>query len=233
MQANNTGFRSSDKLTAWVRYMLYAQIIVAILSMVSGYMEYELLSGLQNGVYTSEEQVIADGMASDQRQNMVGMVSLAVMVVSAILILRWIHRANYNARQLGAENMKFSPGETIVWFFIPVLSFWMPYRAMKEIWKASKNPSDWEVQKASGVLPLWWTLWLISIFLNQAAFRFYLAAEELEDYLNFNMFTRLADVLQILLALVFLAIVNSIYHFQIDQLAIAGKGPQPATESIG
>jgi len=233
MQANNTGFRTSDKLTAWVRYILYAQIVVAVLSMVSGYMEYELLSDLQSGVYTSEEQVIADGMANDQRQSMIGMVSLVVVVVSAILILRWIHRANYNARQLGAENMKFSPGETIVWFFIPVLSFWMPYRAMKEIWKASKNPSDWEEQKTGGILPLWWTLWLITIFLNHAAFRFYLAAEELGDYLNFNMLTRLSDVLQIMLALVFLAIVNSIYRFQVQQLAIAGNRLQPVAERVG
>ena len=213
--------------------MLYAQIIVAVVSMMSGYLEYELLSDYQNGVYTSQEQAIADGEASDQRQGIIGIIYLIVFVVSGILILRWIHRANYNAWQLGAENMKFSPGWSIGYYFIPILTLWKPYQAMKEIWKASKEPSNWESQETSGILPLWWALWLISNALGQAIFRLSMRAEELPELMNLNIITQVSDFLDIFLALVFLAVVNRIHSFQTGHVASANKQMQPTAESGG
>ena len=223
MSSNEEGFKNSDALTTWVRYMLYAQILVAIVSIASGYLEYQLLIDFQNGVYTSQEQAIADGEASDQRQGVVGILYLIVFVVSGFLILRWIHRANFNARQLGAENMKFTPGWSIGYYFIPILTLWKPYQAMKEIWKASKNPSDWESQNTSGILPLWWSLWLISIFLGQAIFRLSIQVEELQELINLNILTQFSDALDILLALVFLSIVKNIYNFQSGHLSSANE----------
>jgi len=223
VSSNEEGFKNSDALTTWVLYMLYAQILVAIVSIASGYLEYQLLIDFQNGVYTSQEQAIADGEASDQRQGVVGILYLIVFVVSGFLILRWIHRANFNARQLGAENMKFTPGWSIGYYFIPILTLWKPYQAMKEIWKASKNPSDWESQNTSGILPLWWSLWLISIFLGQAIFRLSIQVEELQELINLNILTQFSDALDILLALVFLSIVKNIYNFQSGHLSSANE----------
>lgn len=233
MPHNNNGFRNSDKLTTWVRYMLYVQIIVAVVSIISGYLEYELLSDYQNGVYTSQEKAIADGEASDQRQGIVGIVYLVVFVISGFLILRWIHRANYNARQLGAENMEFTPGWSIGYYFIPILTLWKPYQAMKEIWKASKSPSNWESQNTSGIVPMWWTLWLISNLLGQAIFRFSKHAEELNELMNLNIVTQISNVLNIPLALVLLAIVSNIQNMQKRHLASANNQIQPTAESVG
>ena len=230
---NNEGFRSSDNLTSWVRYMLYVQIIVAVVSIISGYLEYGLLSDYQNGVYTSQEMAIADGEASDQRQRIVGIVYIIMFVISGFLILRWIHRANYNGRQLGAENMKFTPGWAIGYYFIPILTLWKPYQAMKEIWKASKSPSDWESQETSGILPIWWTLWLISNFLGQMVFRLSMRAEELQELMNLNIITQISDVLDIPLALVFLTIVNRIQNMQKSHLVSTNNQIQPTAESVG
>jgi Domain of unknown function (DUF4328) len=209
-------FRKSESLTKWVRYMLYTQVIIAVISIISGYFEYQLLTDFQNGVYTSQELAIADAEASDQRQSLIGIAYLIVFIVSGFLILRWIHRANYNARQLGAENMTFTPGWSIGYYFIPILTLWKPYQAMKEIWKASKIPTDWEVAGTSSILPIWWTLWLISGFLGQTILRLTMSAEELPELLNVNMITQTSNVLDIPLALVTLAIVNSIYGMQIS-----------------
>lgn len=213
--------------------MLYAQILVAIVSMASGYLEYEWLSDYQNGSYTSLEQAIADGEANDQRERIVGILYLIVSIVSGFLILRWIYRTNYNARQLGAENMKFSPGWSIGYYFIPVLALWKPYQAMKEIWKASKEPSDWESQDTSDILPLWWTLWLISNFLGRAVFRLSMRAEEIQELINLNIISQVSDALDIPLALVFLTIVKRIYNFQASHLATANNQIQPTAESVG
>ena len=195
--------------------MLYAQVLVAVISIVSGYFEYRLISDFQNGVYTSQELAIADGEASDQRQGLIGILYLVVFFVSALLILRWIHRANYNARQLGAENLVFTPGWSIGYYFIPILTLWKPYQAMKEIWKASKNPSSWSSSSTSFILPIWWALWLMSCFLGQAIFRLSMSADALPELLNLNLLNQLSNFLDIPLALVTLAVVNSIYKMQV------------------
>jgi len=169
-------------------------------------------------VYASQALAVADGEASDFRQGVIGIVYIAVFIVSGFLILRWIHRANYNARQLGAENMKFTPGWSIGYYFIPILTLWKPYQAMNEIWKASKSPSDWEHSTTSPILPIWWALWLISGFLDQAIFRFSKSAESLQELLNINLITQVSNFLDIALALVLLSIVNNIYHMQMSSI---------------
>lgn len=221
--STSEGFKSSESLTKWVRFMLYAQILIAAVSIGSGYLEYQLLTDYQNGAYTSQELAIADGEASDARQGIVAILYMVIFVVSGFLILRWIHRANYNARQLGAKNLNFTPGWAIGYYFVPILTLWKPYQAMKEIWKASKNPSDWVSQNTSAILPIWWTIWLISAFLGQALLRFSLRAEELSELINLNLLTQASDLLDIPLALIFLSIVNRIYKMQENQLELANK----------
>jgi hypothetical protein len=196
--------------------MLYVQVIVAVISIVSGYFEYQLLSDYQNGVYKSQELAVADGEVSDQRQGLISIVYIVVFIVSGFLILKWIYRANYNARQLGAENMAFTPGWSVGYYFIPVLTLWKPYQAMKEIWKASKNPSYLGSSSASFILPIWWTLWLIVGFLGQAILKLSMRADELPELLNLNLITQISNVLDIPLALVTLAIVNNIYNMQMS-----------------
>ena len=97
----------------------------------------------------------------------------------------------------------------------------------------SKEPSDWKSQDTSGVLPLWWTLWLISNFLGQAIFRLSIRAEEIPELMNLNIITQVSDVLDIFLALVFLSIVNRIYNFQMSHLVNANNQMQPTAESVG
>lgn len=223
MSETENNYRDSSSLTIWVRYMLYAQIMVAIISIASNFLEYQLLSDYQNGVYSSQEKAIADGEASDQRQQIIALIYLTVFVVSGFLILRWIHRANYNAHQLGAKEMEFTPGWSIGYYFIPILTLWKPYQAMKEIWKSSHNPSDWATEKVSPILGFWWFLWVITNMLGQAVFRMSTGAEELQELMNLNIITQISDALAIPLALVTLSIVNSIYQSQSVAYASANK----------
>ena len=214
----HSGYRNMDTLTVWVRRLLYLQILLLVISMVSGYWEYQLLSDFANGVYVTDYQAVMDAEANDKRQLIVGIVNFSVFVVAGIAILRWIHRANYNARQLGANSMNFSPGWAIGYFFIPFLSLWKPYQAMKEIWQASKSPSDWAFEKVGGVLPLWWALWLGSGILSQAVFRIAVDAEQLPTLIKLNIATEVSYVMDILAIVLLLTIVSRIYGFQQNAL---------------
>lgn len=216
MSQEDKVFINSESLTKWVKWFLYIQIAVAIISLISGNMEYQLLNAYENGVYTSQEQAIADGEANDARQGIIGMVYLVVFIISGIMILKWIYRANYNARQLGAKDMKFTPGWSVGWYFIPIFTLWKPYQAMKEIWKASSNPDNWSEVKASSILPWWWFFWLVNNFLGQAVMRMSLRAEEIPELKAANLVYQASDVVSIVLALVTMALINGIYQAQVS-----------------
>lgn len=231
MTDRESNFRDASSLTNWVRYMLYAQIIVAAIAIGSNYLEYQLLSDYQNGVYTSQELAIADGEASDQRQRIVALMYLSVFIVSGFLILRWIHRSNYNARELGASDMEFTPGWSIGYYFIPILALWKPYQAMKEIWKASHNPSNWQSENTSSLLGIWWFLWIVTNILGQAVFRMSNGAEELPELMNLNLVSQASEMLSIPLALVTLLIVNKIHTAQVLAHASTNKSIQSTAEA--
>ncbi|MCG9738149.1 DUF4328 domain-containing protein [Shewanella insulae] len=219
MSGNIFKFKDATQLTLWVRYMLYAQIVVALIAIGSNYLEYQLLMDYQSGAYFSEEQAIADGDANDMRQLWVGLIYSLVFIVSGIMILKWIYRANFNARQLGATDMNFTPGWSIGYFFIPIFCIWKPFQAMKEIWLASHDPERWSLSDSSSTVNLWWLLWIVSNILGQAEYKFAERAEELQEFVYANMVSQVSEVSGILLALITLNLVNHIYRAQTKALA--------------
>ena len=86
MADKESNFKYANNLTSWVRYMLYAQIVIAIIAIGSNSLEYQLLSDYQNDAYTSLERAIADGEVNDQRQLMIARVNAAIVIVSGFLI---------------------------------------------------------------------------------------------------------------------------------------------------
>ena len=216
METKSEGFKSSDNLTKWVKYFIYIQIIVAIISLASNFMEYQLLTDYKNGAYTSQEQAVADGEVSDKRQQIVSIIFLVTFVISGILILKWIYRANYNARQLGAKNMEFTPGWSIGWYFIPIFTLWKPYQAMKEIWKASHAPNDWENASTSSILGWWWFFWIVSNGIGNITFRLANSADELNELINLNLIKQSSELVSIPLAIITLTLINRVYLAQVS-----------------
>ena len=68
-------------------------------------------------------------------------------LAAALATLRWLYLANANAFALGAEDMMVSPGLAVAWFFIPFANLFMPYLTMRDTWKASAKPRDWQAAR--------------------------------------------------------------------------------------
>ena len=198
------GFRDPTTLTNWTRGFLYASIAAALLGMWSsaralpgGGGEAELDTGLRAILWV--------------------FTGLPVPLITAILVLNWIHRANHNARQLGAADMRFTPGWAVGWHFVPVAWFWKPYQAMTEIWRASRNPADWRGKPVSPLLHWWWCLWIVptwSLLIVDLAAR---ANLEEADAETVEAAAELASwILDIPLALVLLAIIGAVHRMQME-----------------
>jgi len=98
---------------------------------------------------------------------LVGLISSAISIGTIVVFLVWMHQAAKNVRAFGQQGLEFTPGWAVGWWFVPIASLWMPYRAMKEIWKASDpetvgdgSGAAWMARAVPSLLPLWWATYV-------------------------------------------------------------------------
>lgn len=98
-----------------------------------------------------------------------GLLLQVVGIAAGILFLVWMHHASTNAHTYGHEALEYEPMWSVAWWFIPIMSMWKPYQAMKEIWRASDpesvgtgRPTAWATRPTPGLFPLWWIAYVIS-----------------------------------------------------------------------
>ena len=58
---------------------------------------------------------------------------LGVLVVTAILFLRWLHRAVDVASTVSGKRMRWTPSRAVTSFFIPIVSLWRPYQVLRDL----------------------------------------------------------------------------------------------------
>ena len=209
-------YKDNSSLTKWVIWLLKLQILVAVISLLSNYLEYNLLTEFQNELFVSQDEFMQKVDESDSRQAFIALSYLVVFVVSGILILKWLYRANYNVKQLGAKDMEFTPGWSIGYYFIPIVNLWKPFQAMKDLWKTSVNPTNWQSLKSPSTIALWWGLWIVSNLLGRIIFNLSRNAESLDAMIQVNLISQVSDVLDIPLSLVLMKLVQSIYTMQVN-----------------
>jgi hypothetical protein len=201
-------------LTQALKVMLWIQMGVAVISMFSDFGQMNLAS---SGNITPEA-----AEANDARQGMIGLLYLGVFIATGVIFLKWIYRANLNCRGFGAAEMKFTPGWSIGYYFIPFLNLVRPYQAMKEIWKVSSDPRNWQAQQGSGILGWWWALWLISGFLGQMVFRMSMKVDSPSSLEAVTMLSIISSLVEIPLILVAMAMITRIIEKQSKLTKING-----------
>jgi hypothetical protein len=219
-QQDTNTFKDSTSLTKWTKWFLYLNIIIAVVSIASTSFEYKFFSDIKVGVYTSSELILADSVFNDTLQSLVDILQLLVFAVSGVLILRWIYISNYNAHQLSNSRMKFTPGWSIGWYFIPIFNLWKPYQAMKEIWKISANPTNWKKQSAPSMLRWWWFFWIADGFFSKLSFQFEMRASEINELMRADLIYLISDSVFIILSFSLLTIIDEIYKMQISNYSI-------------
>jgi hypothetical protein len=165
-------FRDPSTLTRVVQFMLSLLILASLTALLSDVTQYQLLQSS----FTE-----AEGAADDTRQAIIGGTFVVLYVVTVIVFGSWIYRANQNARALGASGMQFTPGWSVGWYFIPFANLWKPFQAMREIWKASLNPTHWHNEPTPAILGWWWFGWIVSNALGQLEFRMTMAAKDISS----------------------------------------------------
>lgn len=189
------------KLTTTLRTLLKITIGVTSVAVLTGFYYYYYYSTLPSYIDANETILLSDAVTC-----IVGQVQFFLAIATGITFLRWIYISNKNLWVLSGESMRFTPGWSVGWFFIPIANLYKPYQVMKEIWRVShkSNVTD------HAVVGWWWALWLISTYLGQFAFKLTMRAEVAGDYAASAMTYIISDGIYVILSVVALAMVTRI-----------------------
>jgi hypothetical protein len=105
-----------------------------------------------------------------------GVLGLATSVVSIatwVLFLVWTNLAAKNVRAFGQEGLSYTPGWCVGWWFIPIMSLYKPFDALREVFKASDPETvgphatkPWMASTVPTGLLVWWGVYISNGFLG-------------------------------------------------------------------
>lgn len=188
-------FRDPQSLKTLVLVALACLSLALLIGIYLDMVQLAILSDMQSGAFASTEEMLAAAEAHDSNQQIMARIYIAVFALTAFVFSLWIYRVAVNARALGATGFKITPGWAIGWYFLPIANLWMPYKAMSEIWRASRNPMGWQANRSGEFLGWWWAVWVISNIVANASFQLMSDAAELDEI---SRATQLAVASQIL-----------------------------------
>ncbi len=208
-------YRDPTALTQWVKGLLIVTVLLDLLGTGSGFMEFAFLQDLAAGTLGGDFEAAAN--ANDMRQQSIGVAQLVLWIVTGIVFLTWIHRANRNARALGAKDMRFTPGWAVGWYFVPIMSLWKPFQAMREIWQASAEPGNWQVVRTPALLGWWWALFLGAQILAQVGYQLSKSIDGVDSAMRASAFITGSDIVSVALDVAAILLVTRIAANQIWQ----------------
>lgn len=203
--------KDPGKLTAFLLAMLWISAAADVISLLSDGAQYVLLGGS----YTQQE-----GEANDARQALLGAGYMGIFLITGISFLRWIHRANLNSRGFTATDMRFTPGWSVGWYFIPILSLVRPYQAMREIWQVSHDPVNPGGVQSGPLLKSWWAFWLLAGLSGQVSMRFSMRATTIADLQASTVVSMLTSVVSFIVTILAIRLVKTIHGRQ--QVLVTG-----------
>lgn len=104
-----------------------------------------------------------------------GLLATAWSLGTTVMFLVWTHQASTNAHALRPDAIEHSPSWAVWSWFVPIVSLYVPYRALAELWRASDpetvgtESTTWVASPIPSLFPLWWGTYLASSFLSTFA----------------------------------------------------------------
>lgn len=193
----------------WAQIALLVIAVIDAVAIGSDIAEYRLLG---------TEYTIEQADANDLRQQIIGLVQLLLLVLGAVLFIRWFKRAYENVDRLGGVR-RYSPRWAIWGWFVPFLSLWRPKQIANDIWRADNDGDD---RGVSPLLTVWWAAFLVSIWASQVTLRLTLRAETIDELRTAAAAYVVADSVDLVAAVLAIFVVRAITARQAE----AGDAPE-------
>lgn len=184
MSQKVSSYSSLNRLTRWLVIVLAVEIVVSLVTIVSDTYQIRLLTSIMNYEY-DYSTAIGLAQVNDLWQSVITEIVVIVTIFSIVVFLYWFYRAYRNLPALGVTRLKFNPKWVIVYFFIPILALWKPFRALEEIYTISTN--DYSSRSTNSyILLIWWILFIVSNMMGFLMARGYTIEPTPETVLNYS-----------------------------------------------
>jgi hypothetical protein len=188
--------------------LIWIVLALEIISLISGYFQYELLQSVSNG----NEISIETANENDTREQIISFINLIAYIVSAITFIQWFRRAYYNLH-IKIKNLSHNESWAAGSWFVPVITWYRPFQIMKEMYiETKKILIKYELISSSNIttnlLGVWWTLWVINNIVGQFVFRYSLKAENIEELITMTVASIIMNIIGIPLALITIQVIK-------------------------
>ena len=200
----------------WCVPLIWAYIAANVVFALYMAWEISLLKDIRDGVFSDAAVDFADSAGVMVGTGLI-CATLACYIANAI----WIYRASSNARALDPAPGRISPGWAVAWYFIPIASLWMPFRAMKQMWNTSHRPGDSLDAAVPGHFALWWGMWIVGSILANISAQISLRDDDVDSYIASGWIDLATTPLTVVAAVLFLRIMNEITQAQADNQTVA------------
>ncbi len=187
---------------------IWVGLAVGFASFISSWMQYDLLTTVQNGGAYTDDQLTWN----DLREFGIGILQLLVYMTTVIVFLQWFRRAYYNL------NLRMDTQHDDSWavgaWFVPIMCLFRPYQMTKEI----DDGLDFHIEKRSSrpvppngmLIGVWWAFWIINGIAGNILFRKSLDAETVPQLLDSTMADMISFALDVPLAILAAFVIRKI-----------------------
>jgi hypothetical protein len=137
--------------------MLATTGVFSFAGAMSGVARAGFLTRLRDGSPVAVEAA----KANDAMYYGLAIAALVLIIITGVFWLRWQHLAHTNLRRIiGPGDLRFSPGWSVGWWFVPLANLVMPFRAMREL-SVKSSPAYMRGDREMGAIPdpliaPWW-----------------------------------------------------------------------------
>jgi hypothetical protein len=197
------GQRAKNAIT-----LIWIVLALEIVSLISGYFQYDLLQTVANGGEISTETATAN----DTRQQIIGIIYRIAFVISAVTFIQWFRRAYYNLH-LRVNHLSQTEGWAAGSWFVPIVNLYRPYQIMKELYQETKElltKKGLSINEnfTTGYLGWWWTLWIINNIIERFVFRYSMKAQSIDELTISTVASMVGNVVGIPLALITVKVIK-------------------------
>ena len=169
--ADLASYKSPRADANWVVGLLVADILVTAMLAAVVFLLYVGVARWAAGEDATVFEYIPDFLTEETAGSIEGFLTYgeyALLIFAAVVFLMWHFRASKNLQAFVGTEQSYTPGWSMVVWFIPILNLFLPCAAIIELWKGSDRRIltdvnfDWTKARGAGFVVLWWIFWVAS-----------------------------------------------------------------------